>query len=319
MRRRIVFSALAASLTVLGGASSSIVRADAACAAREAAGIRWINIAPNNERGAIDRSCSALGSPVRFSRRVHEPLTPPFAIVTWNTHNGGGDIDRFVADLSSGTLTGGRGVTHFVLLLQETYRARDQSPASDITQTARRLDLDGVYVPSMRHTANADRGNTILSTSLVDDVTAIELPFERQRRVTIEASVRVKTGDTTRTITVVSTHFTNTVAHHGWLLSEFGRHRQAKALARALPADGPLIVGGDFNAWFGFRDAAYRDMAEVASPAPTQDRRATFGPLPLRLDHLLFRLPQGWTAVVRRANDRYGSDHYPLVATIALN
>jgi endonuclease/exonuclease/phosphatase (EEP) superfamily protein YafD len=36
----------------------------------------------------------------------------------------------------------------------------------------------------------------------------------------------------------------------------------------------------------------------------------------MRLDHLLFRLPGGWTAAVRRAEDRYGSDHYPLVALI---
>jgi endonuclease/exonuclease/phosphatase family metal-dependent hydrolase len=36
----------------------------------------------------------------------------------------------------------------------------------------------------------------------------------------------------------------------------------------------------------------------------------------MRLDHLLFRLPEGWRADVRRADTRYGSDHYPLVASI---
>ena len=43
-------------------------------------------------------------------------------------------------------------------------------------------------------------------------------------------------------------------------------------------------------------------------------KRATFGPL--RLDHLLFRMPDGWRAEVRRADSKYGSDHYPLVATV---
>jgi endonuclease/exonuclease/phosphatase family metal-dependent hydrolase len=36
----------------------------------------------------------------------------------------------------------------------------------------------------------------------------------------------------------------------------------------------------------------------------------------MRLDHVLLRLPDGWRAEVRRAKSRYGSDHYPLVATI---
>jgi endonuclease/exonuclease/phosphatase family metal-dependent hydrolase len=38
----------------------------------------------------------------------------------------------------------------------------------------------------------------------------------------------------------------------------------------------------------------------------------------LRLDHLFFRLPDGWRGRFHRAAERYGSDHYPLVATIDL-
>ena len=62
------------------------------------------------------------------------------------------------------------------------------------------------------------------------------------------------------------------VMHHLWLLSESGRLRQARALARTLPRDGALIVGGDFNAWFGFRDAAFRELAQQARRADTEDR-----------------------------------------------
>jgi endonuclease/exonuclease/phosphatase (EEP) superfamily protein YafD len=75
-----------------------------------------------------------------------------------------------------------------------------------------------------------------------------------------------------------------------------------------------LIVGGDFNSWFGFRDAAYKQLASGLKPATVEDRRATFGPL--RLDHLLFRLPDEWHTETRRAATKYGSDHYPLAATI---
>ena len=221
-------------------------------------------------------------------------------------------------------MTGGR-LSQFVLLLQEGYRAgrdvpagnldnarwagaerrRARAGAADIVTIASRLRLHMIYLPSMRngapHATDEDRGNAILSTVPLTDVAAIELPLERQRRVAIQAVVRVRDVP----VTIVDTHFTNTVMHHLWVLSESGRMRQARALARVLPRDGPLIVGGDFNAWFGFRDAAYREMAKVARPAPKQDRRASFGPL--RLDHVLFRLPDGWRASLRRDQRWIGS------------
>jgi endonuclease/exonuclease/phosphatase family metal-dependent hydrolase len=191
----------------------------------------------------------------------------------------------------------------------------------DIVAAARRLDLHAVYVPSMRNGAplatKEDRGNAIVSTVPLSDVTAIELPLERQRRVAISGVVRVDTPGGPVPITVVDTHFTNMVMHHLWLFSEAGRTRQAVALAGVLPRTGAMIVGGDFNAWFGFRDAAYRELAKLAHPPQTLDRRASFGPL--RLDHVLFRLPEGWKSTLRRADKKYGSDHYPLVAVVETN
>jgi endonuclease/exonuclease/phosphatase family metal-dependent hydrolase len=160
-----------------------------------------------------------------------------------------------------------------------------------------------------------DRGNAILSTVPLRDVTAIELPLERQRRVAIAGTVDVRLRDGRDVpVTIVDTHFTNMVLHHLWLFSEAGRTRQAVALAAALPREGSLVIGGDFNAWFGFRDAAYRELAKLAHAPETLDRRASFGPL--RLDHLLVRLPPGWHTTLRRADDRYGSDHHPLVAVV---
>ena len=261
-------------------------------------------------------------------------------MVSWNVHVGAGDIDALVGDLRSNRLTAGRRPAGFVLLLQEAYRDGTDVPAQpgsharwaseqpggravnrrdEIVAAARRLQLNGVYVPSMRNGApeatREDRGNAILSTLPLSDVTAIELPLERQRRVAILATVTLRTSaGAPMPVDLVTTHFTNMVMHHAWLFSEPGRDRQARALARALPHEDALVVGGDFNTWFGFHDAAYRDLAKGLREADKTDRRPTFGRM--RLDHVLFRLPAGWHATVARAASRYGSDHYPLVALI---
>jgi len=276
--------------------------------------VQWIRTAPARESAALDRQCAAIGLPIRI-HSTHEGKisTGPIAIVSWNTHVGAGDIGRLVKDLRSRRLTGGRDAAEFVLLLQEVSRAAASAgpPAG----------FDGIYVPSMRNgppssSGPDDRGNAIYSTLPLELVTAIELPLERQRRVAVKAEVwlPLPSGAVTP-LWLVDTHFTNMVAHHFWLASEFGRDRQARALASVLPVGGLLVVGGDFNAWFGFHDAAYREIAHAGlRGAPGEDRRPTFGHL--RLDHLLFRMPEEWRVTVRRGDDRYGSDHYPLVALV---
>jgi endonuclease/exonuclease/phosphatase family metal-dependent hydrolase len=332
---------LAVAVACVGNAPLTRGGADETCTARMGPDVRWLRVAPLRERAAIDRWCGGVGPPARIAA-APPPAHPSgsLAIVGWNTHVGAGDVDTLVADLRSGRLTDGTPAAAIVLLLQEVYRAGTDVPAGvsnrvrwasmqrpagpggkreDVVDTARRLGMEAVYVPSMRNGGPSntpeDRGNAILSTLPLSEVTAIELPLERQRRVAVEATITVAApGRDPLPLRLVSTHFTNMVMHHLWVLSEAGRVRQARALARALPKTGALVIGGDFNAWFAFRDAAYREMRTLADPAPSQDRRATFGPL--RLDHVLFRLPADWHASVRRAEDRYGSDHYPLIATI---
>ena len=303
--------------------------------------IRWLRVGANNEVRALSRWNAGVGpSFVVAAPPGAAGATDVPVLVSWNTHVGAGDIVALVADLRSGTLTG-QPADDFVLLLQEVYRSGEDVPSKraegiawasaqrpsragasreDIAAIARRLRLAAFYVPSMRNGApgatDEDRGNAILSTLPLSNLTAIELPLENQRRVALDATVTVTPrGGSGIPLRLVCTHFTNMVMHHLWLLSESGRMRQARALARVLPADGPLVVAGDFNAWFGYRDAAYKELVRVVPAPASQDRRATFGPM--RLDHVLARLPPGWRATVRRANSRYGSDHYPLVTVIA--
>lgn len=335
--------ALAAALAavVVGNAALSSAVPPPTCAAGADTGVRWVRTAPHDEWGALDRWCAAVGPPARIeARRAPDVLTGPIAIVSWNDHVGAGDIDAFLADLRAGRLTGGSPVSAFVVLMQEAYRsgpavpghadpalrwasaelpAGMHGPREDAVAAARRLGLDAVYIPSMRNGAPGetaeDRGNAILSTLPITDVAAIELPLERQRRVAIEATLNLRDAAGAEVpVRVVDAHFTNMVLHHLWLFSEAGRSRQARALEQQVPRGGALVVGGDFNAWFGFHDAAYHALAAGVHAADVEDRRPTFGPL--RLDHLLFRLPAGWRTTVRRADSRYGSDHYPLVAEV---
>jgi len=302
--------------------------------------VRWVRVGGDNEVSALSRWTAGVGPPFVVAQPPAHTTSQAPVLVSWNTHVGAGDVDTLVADLKSGKLTG-HPVSSFVLLLQEVYRSGPDVPSKpaggaawasaqrpsratgdreDIVAIAKRLQLAAFYVPSMRNgepgVTLEDRGSAILSTMPLSDLTAIELPLERQRRVALQATVSVvQSGHGTIPLRLVSTHFTNMVLHRLFVLSESGRLRQARALAGALPADGPLIVGGDFNSWFGYRDAAYKELARVVPPASSEDRRATFGPM--RLDHVLLRLPEGWRASVRRADSRYGSDHYPLVAVMA--
>ena len=36
-----------------------------------------------------------------------------------------------------------------------------------------------------------------------------------------------------------------------------------------------------------------------------------------RLDYLFFRLADGWTASTQRLDERFGSDHYPVIGTFS--
>ena len=336
MRRWIVSTVLLTLGVCSACVSSPVLRPEAPAAPCAAASdtVRWLRAVSAGEAAQSDRWCAAIGAPA-IRRRAGADAATPLTVISWNTHVGGGDVGRLVEDARSGRLTGKRA-GDLVLLLQEVYRDGDSVPATppprsryasaeqpappggtrrSISAVADALGLSLFYVPSMRNgRAEEDRGNAILSSVAIDRLEAIELPLERQRRVAVAAEIRV-VGRPPVTIRIVSTHFTNMVAHHLWLASEPGRVRQARALAQALKDDEPTVLGGDLNSWFGYSDGAFREIARILPLARPADRRPTFGPM--RLDHIAARLPAGWRISVHRADSRYGSDHYPLVAIIS--
>jgi endonuclease/exonuclease/phosphatase family metal-dependent hydrolase len=300
----------------------------------DAAGqIQWFGPPDAGDDSELSRWRLSVGPPVAHIAEPHGAVPlDAVTIISWNTAVGEGDVVSFVRTLPPGPL---------VLLLQEVYRGGREVPSElaarsayaghlggalagpdcrEIEDIATRLGLNVYYVPSMRNggaRSDEDRGNAILSNLPLTDLRAVELPFERQRRVAIAATITGQTASGTPwRVRVVSAHLDNmSTIRRAWIGAEYGRARQARELAALLQDSEPTVLGGDFNTWFGYSDRAYVETARAFPETTVLDRRATFHGL-LRLDHVFFRLQPGWQAEFRRAESRFGSDHYPLVGSL---
>jgi endonuclease/exonuclease/phosphatase family metal-dependent hydrolase len=306
--------------------------------------IRWAAPVSPGDRGRLDAWCATTGPPVVLPRpaRVRSDGTADLVVISWNVHGGLADVTALIRRVESGEFTDGVPASHFVLLLQEAHRrgplvpwalppgapvprAIRPGPAAarraDLLDLARGRGLAAYYVPSMRNggpdDTDEDRGNAILSTEPLSDFEAIELPFVRQRRVAIAATLSGRTArGVSWSMRVASVHLDNLASPRRlWIAATGTRVRQARGLLSAVGRHGALVIGGDFNTWFGFADPAYRTISGVVPDAAVGDTRPTFGSF-LRLDHLFARLPGTWTIRARRVNERYGSDHHALVARV---
>ncbi|HXH06309.1 MAG TPA: endonuclease/exonuclease/phosphatase family protein [Vicinamibacterales bacterium] len=298
--------------------------------------------APADEHAAITATEEDEGNHA-IAARAGRTVVDHLAVVSWNVHVDGGDLLRFVRDLRAGRFTRGRPVRHFVLLLQEAWRAGPRVPLRppegarfprgidagpsgrgplDIVAAARVLGLSLYYAPSMRNgeggdgdRSAADRGNAILSTLPLADPIAVELPFEHQRRVAVMATLRAAGAEgVPLELPVVSVHLDALARRQRlWIPTAIAaRGRQARALGEVLPRNGPLVLGGDLNTWFGPGEPAVQVLMRhfPRTPRPPRQPTAALGRL---LDYLFFRPPAGWRAEYWRVTSKYGSDHHPLV------
>lgn len=274
---------------------------------------------------------------------ANSPAADEVAVVSWNVHVGGGDLTRLVADLRNGRLTAGSPPAAFVLLLQEVHRSGDEvltapnggaihtEPPSgerlDITSVAAALGLHGAYAPSVANGRPAggeppeDRGVAIVSSHPLGGVEVFELPRERQRRVVIVATVRGAGTDARPwSLRVASAHLENR-ASWGRVFDSFGaaRGRQARALVQAL-GPGPVVLGADLNTWApSILEPAFGVLGEHFPDSPwSAEPTFTLAGVARSLDHLLFRLPGAGSPTISVVDDRYGSDHAPVVGVVTL-
>jgi endonuclease/exonuclease/phosphatase family metal-dependent hydrolase len=317
--------------------------------------LTWIGPDDPRDRDRLARWCRAVG-PAIADAEPTRAIAPPIdrlAVVTWNVHVGGGDIEALVGRLRRGELTDGQAAGQFALLLQEAYRAGPDVPTavppaaaapraivehlpdgsrSDIAEIARRLSLHVLYVPAMRNGRNRaeDRGTAILSTLPLTEAEAIELPFEHQRRVAVAATVSgTASSGAGWTLRLVDVQEDTALAlTRGGPLA--ARRRQAEALLEAI--DGPvppgrpapdrggasMILGGDFNTWLGSREPAIRFLRRAFPGTPREAAGATWhGALGARaaLDHVFVR-GSVRVAATKRLASRFGSDHDPLLTIV---
>jgi endonuclease/exonuclease/phosphatase family metal-dependent hydrolase len=314
------------------------------CAARStSAPIEW-HISDEADASELTRWCRAVGPPVYQATLTDAPAPPldELTILSWNAHLAEGDLDGLIAQLRSGALTGGRPVSHFVLLVQELYRRGDEVPAfddrdrsafairardpevPDIDDHAAALGLSMLYVPSMRNgrELREDRGNAIISTEPLLDPFALELPLARQRRVALGAAVRVQTGEGVRRLEVVDAHLEPLSSPKTLWVFKNPRVPQVRAVLELL--DRPrfsdrtqtagVVLGGDFNTVrSGAGEDAYHLARAWATSLAREDARDTH--MMGRLDYLFFRSAAGWTASTQRLDERFGSDHYPVIGS----
>ena len=323
------------------------------CRTTDPAGIEveWIETADPSDHEALAVGCASVGPVV--VRGVAGSGSPPvldsLVVITWNVHVGGGDVPLLVEQLRRGEFTDGRRPGHFVVFLQEVFRAGPEVPAGapaefvpariaetppsgdriDIVETARLLDLNLFYVPSMKNgvpgpgEVEEDRGNAILSTFPLEELTAIELPLERHRRVAIAATIRgVSSSGDLWTLRLCNVHLdTRTDFPRVFESMGVGRLRQAKALVPVLPED-DVVLGGDINTWGPGSIAGAGDYLRENFPQTGElDDQPTVSITALpdrRTDYLFFRLSKGRSARYHRLDDRMGSDHHPLLGTIQL-
>jgi hypothetical protein len=282
--------------------------------------IRWIHPARDGDVRSLSDWCASVGPPeyalIPEASRIDVGAgIPAITVVSWNVEGRAGDIPGFLREELGYDCDTRGGGQHFVVLVQEGVRRSVRVPKvapeyaaalgsaatndrADFTEAARECGLSYLYVPSMRNgieehaDGREDRGNAILASLPLTNLTAIELPFEGQRRVAVMASIEAPVSRDT--ISFVSLHLdTFAGVARALLTGASSKERQVLGLVNALGLDGPhgrgagrshtLLVAGDLNTW-SERQTAVQRLVEYFPDSPPVDDQPTRGQFPT--DHI---------------------------------
>jgi endonuclease/exonuclease/phosphatase family metal-dependent hydrolase len=334
-----LFACSVAALAIGGRGPDTAVLLKAApppceAARRGPAAVSWFGPDEARQRVRLSAWCESVGPPVVIEPRDPDELVDVgergLVVVTWNVHEGGGDLQRFLDWLRDRTAPRSGDAPAVVVLLQEAFRGGDDVPAdapagvqspgwihptrtatSDIAVFAQQTGMWLAYVPSMRNGARVreDRGCAILSTLPLSDVAAIELPWVSQRRVAVMATISARRDAAPWRLRAISVHLDN----------RRGRSRQAAALAVLAGSyrsdDASIVIGGDLNTWFGPREDAVRRLDEVI-PRVRECGSGPTAPLRFHLDYLFTLLEPESRRGCEIAAGAFGSDHHPTVLRV---
>ncbi len=177
-----------------------------------------------------------------------------------------------------------------------------------VERIAAALALNALFMPSGVHPRTGqDFGTAVLSRWPIEDGRRLVLPYEAQwtRLATTATTASVRCGR--HRVGIMSVHLPSP----GGASYDQRREQVEAILASAAAIDGPLVIGGDFNAgWIGslFEKAGFT--------WPTKDLPGTRSMLwmKLKLDHIFVRgaRPAGGGPAAGVVDAGGASDHAPL-------
>lgn len=247
-------------------------------------------------------------------------------VVSWNMRAGAANIEDLMAYLHPASAPAPRPPV--IILAQEAMRGGEAVPISypksvkpprrsggqrsrlaDASAIAQELGLSVAYAPSMRNGRKADeredRGSAIFSTLPLTNPVAIELPWVRQRRVVVAATIEVFLDNQPLRMRVMSVHLDNRP----------GRKQQSAALAALLPAlepAMPIVIGGDLNTWFGGGEETVRQIDAVVPRVRECGDEATFR-FRRHLDYVFTTFSRDVRRGCEIVGEKFGSDHRPTI------